>query len=456
MRITDTWLRTAKARKTRYDVTTELKGLMIRVHPSGALSFRYRYMRGKNAKGHAIQHVIILGLYGRRGSGLTLDDAHEFHRKAQRWLALGLDPAEEKRKEDEAQAKALHERCEAETVSELVDEFVHRKLRGERWDAERTAWVRDAKVKTKPRKRPEAAAALLKSNLVDAKLDDKKIGDMKARDLTRRHLVRLLDGIVDRGAPITSNRVHALLRQLFDWAAAKDRIPASPMAGIERPGGEESPRERVLTAAEIQTFWAKVEAEDAEMSAPTRLALKLLLVTGQRRGEITLAKWAHFDLEAKLWTIPVELLKTSHSRRSSPEPHVVPLSPLALEILEQIKALTGDGIYVLPAYGDKTQERSFSERALSRAVRDNEKHFGLPHFTPHDLRRTAASFMTKLKIPRLHVEKVLNHATGDIAEIYDRHDYLPEKKTALDTWSTELRDIIAGKERKVIQLQRSA
>src|ERR1019366_5722453 len=120
----------------------------------------------KNAKGHAIQHVIILGEYGRRGSGLSLEDAHEFHRKAQRWLAPGPDPTEEKRKENEAQTKALQERAEAETVSELVDEFVHRKLCGERWDAEKVTWVRDAKVKTRPRKRPEAANALLKSNLV--------------------------------------------------------------------------------------------------------------------------------------------------------------------------------------------------------------------------------------------------------------------------------------------------
>jgi integrase len=455
MRITDTWLRTAKPRKARYDVTTELRGLMVRVHPSGALSFRYRYKRGKDAQGRPLQHLIVLGEYGRRGSGLTLEDAHDFQRRAQRWFALGLDPIEEKRKEDEAKAKALQERADAGTVAELVDEFVHRKLRAERWDAEQAAWVRDAKVKIKPRRRPEAADALLKSNLVATKLDDKKVGDMKACDLTRRQLVRLLDGIVDRGAPITANRVHALLRQLFDWAAAKDLVPASPMAGIERPGGDEAPRKRVLTSEEIQKFWAKVEDADAEMSAPTRLALKLLLVTGQRRGELTFAKWSHFDLESKLWTIPVELLKSSHSRSSKPDPHMVPLSPLALEILEQLKTLTGKGTFVLPAHGDKTKDRSYSERVLSRAVRDNEAHFGIPHFTPHDLRRTAASFMTKLGVPRLHVEKVLNHSTSDIAEIYDRHDYLPEKKVALEKWAAHLQEIITGKDRKVVPMQRA-
>jgi len=224
------------------------------------------------------------------------------------------------------------------------------------------------------------------------------------------------------------------------------------MAGVERPGGEESPRERVLSSDEIKAFWSKLSA--ADMAEPTRLALKMLLVTAQRRGEVTQAKWSHFDLENKLWTIPVELLKSSHSRRSKPEPHVVPLSALALEVLGQLKAITGKGAYLLPARMDESKDRSYSDRVLSRAVRENDKKFDIPHFTPHDLRRTAASFMTKLGIPRLHVEKVLNHSTGDIAEVYDRHDYLPEKRAALEKWATHLTAIIEGRDEKVVPMAR--
>jgi integrase len=278
-------------------------------------------------------------------------------------------------------------------------------------------------------------------------------------------MVRLLDGIVDRGAPVLANRTHAIVKQLFEWAAAKELIPTSPMAGIERPGGKEVPRDRVLTAEEIHQFWTKLD--DAVMVEPTRLALKLLLVTGQRRGEITFAQWSHFDLERTrrdkgktvpdpLWTIPVELLKTSHAKRKKPEPHVVPLSPLAVQLLKKLKQLTGEGAYLLPARATAKSNAPYSEAVLSRATRENKDHFGIEDFTPHDLRRTAASHMTKLGVPRLHVEKVLNHATGDIAEIYDRHDYLPEKKAALEKWATHLRVILAGKERKVVALQRSA
>src|SRR5262249_887187 len=139
-------------------------------------------------------------------------------------------------------------------------------------------------------------------------------------------------------------------------------------------------------------------------------------------------------------------LKSSHSRREKPEPHVVPLSPLALDLLGKLNAITGSGTHVLPHRLNPTRDRSYSERVLSRAVRENRQVFGIPHFTPHDLRRTAASLMTRLKVPRLHVEKVLNHSTGDIAEVYDRHDYLPEKRAALDKWAVHLQKILVDAE----------
>ncbi len=463
MKMTATWLesrREARNRpRKRYDETVDgREGLMVRVFPSGAVSFRFRYTI------HGKRQVMVLGNFG--AGGLTLGEAFDLHHQAQRELEKSLDPIEERKKREDAAQRAREERAGTGSITDLVEQFVHRKLRAERWDGDRGAWVRDEKNKTKARKRPDAAAALL--GYVDRASPDQKrrnknsskttliskFGNLNARDLTKRQLIALLDEIVDRGAPVSANRTHALLKQLFEWAAAKDLLPASPMAGIERPGGDESPRERVLTTDEIKAFWTKLT--DADMAEPTQLALKLLLVTAQRRGELTFAQWSHFDLESKLWTIPVELLKTSHAKRTKPEPQAVPLSPLALDLLGQLKELTGGGIYVLPAHADKNKNRSYSERVLSRAVRQNEEHFGIEHFTPHDLRRTAASFMTKLGIPRLHVEKVLNHSTGDIAEVYDRHDYMPEKRIALERWAKHLTEIIEGSDRKVVLLAKSA
>lgn len=453
MKITDTWLDSRQAAnkrpKTRTDVNVDgREGLVVRLHPTGVITFRFRYQRdGK-------RRWLVLGKFG--DGGLSLAEAFDRHNRAMQELEKGLDPIDEDGKREEAERRAREERTGAGTVADLVEQFVHRKLRAERWDDAR-GWVRDERMKTKARKRPDAAAALLgyseatvrkrrgKTKSVPTFVSE--LGKVNAHDLTKRKIIAFLDSIVDRGSPVTANRIYALLKQLLDWAAAKDLIPASPMAGVERPGGEERPRERVLTEDEVCAFWTKLDT--ADMANPTKLALKLLLATGQRRGEITRAQWSHFDLDAKLWTIPVELLKTSHARRSSPEPHSVPLPELALELLTQLKALSGSGAYVLPAHASKKRTGHYSDGVLTRAVRQNADHFGIDHFTPHDLRRTAASFMTKLKVPRLHVEKVLNHSTGDIAEVYDRHDYLAEKRDALNKWGAHLSAVITGKEKDV-------
>lgn len=436
MKISDTWLQNAKPHKTRYDVTvTNRKGLMVRVHPSGVISFRFRYKRGGET------FVMVLGEYGKQG--ISLADAYKIHDQARSEIERGLDPIEEHAKRERAVEQARVDRAAAGTVADIVEQFIHRKLKAERWDEKDGLWVRetkpDKKARIRPRKRAEVAESLLKANLVD------KLGKEKAQDVTKRELIALLDAIVDRGAPVTANRVYSLLKQCFEFAASKDLIPASPMAGVLRPGGDEVPRDRVLNDGEIRTFWAKIES--ADMAEPTRLGLKLLLVTAQRRGEITAARWSDFDLEAAIWTIPAELSKNGKA-------HKVPLSPSAVQILEELKELTGDRCHVLASHKSKMNpDAPYSERVLSRAVRENAEHFEIAHFTPHDLRGTAASMMTSIGVPRLHVEKVLNHTLSDIAEVYDRHDYFEEKKIALNRWADHLKAVIADKKPKIVPLQ---
>ena len=450
-KLTVKWLENPELHDERYDVTVpNLRGLVVRVHPSGVVSFRLRYKRGERA------YVLVLGEYGH--NGLSLADVHDMHSQAMREIERGLDPIEERAKRQHATECARREQAEASSVEYVVEQFAHRVLMAERWDAAKEEWVRDAKSSIRPRKRPLEAAALLgyrpdylgvpkRKNLKPTLVSVH--GKDKARDLTKRQLIALLDQIVDRGAPVTANRAYALLKQMFNFAAAKDLIPASPMAGIEKPGGQEKPRRRRLTVEEIRTFWTNLET--AKMAEVTKLGLKLLLVTAQRRGEIANGQWSHIDFDARLWTIPVELQKTEDATRDATEPHKVPLSPLAIQLLERLKSLAGHSRWIMPSpRGGKAAP--YSASALSRAVRANSKHFGLSQWQPHDLRRTAASCMTMLKIPRLHVEKVLNHATSDIAEVYDRHDYLDEKRAALERWAKYLENIIAGKEATVVQL----
>jgi integrase len=168
-----------------------------------------------------------------------------------------------------------------------------------------------------------------------------------------------------------------------------------------------------------------------------------LLLTGQRRGELTLAQWQHFDLPQMRWTIPIELQKSAGRGEEPTLPHIVPLPPEAMELVTELHLLTGDGRWVLPSkHGTKKKGQPYSERALTRAVARNQKHFGLPHWTPHDLRRSLISGMSKLGISRLHIKKVVGHAIDDTTDDYDQYDFLDEKKSALERWCAHVRSIV--------------
>lgn len=252
---------------------------------------------------------------------------------------------------------------------------------------------------------------------------------VKAHEIKRRDIINLLDTIVQR-APIQANRTLALLRKLFNWAISRDLMEANPCAAVKMPA-KENRKDRVLTEDEIRQFWHGLES--ASMSELTRLCLKFQLMTAQRKGEIVIAEWSEFDLTNGWWTVPNEKAKNKLSHR-------VPLSPLALGLLEQIKLLSGQSRWLFPSgKGDK----AILDTSIDHALHKNEAKFAIPPFTPHDLRRTAASYMTSLGVPRLTVSKILNHIESGITAVYDRHSYDQEKREALELWGDKLNQILS-------------
>ena len=252
--------------------------------------------------------------------------------------------------------------------------------------------------------------------------------NVKAQDIKRRDIISLLDTIVLR-APIQANRILALLSKIFNWAISRDLIEANPCTAIKRPS-KENQVDRMLSDDEIVIFWDGLTT--ASMSEPTRLCLKLQLVTAQRKGEIVIAEWSEFDLTNGWWTIPSEKAKNNLSHR-------VPLSVLAIQLLEQVKMLSGDSRWLFPSTkGDKP----VLDTSIDHALHKNEAKFAIPPFTPHDLRRTAASHMTGMGVPRLTVSKILNHSESGITAVYDRHSYDQEKRQALNLWGDKLSKIL--------------
>ena len=155
-----------------------------------------------------------------------------------------------------------------------------------------------------------------------------------------------------------------------------------------------------------------------------------------RKGEVIGAEWSEIDFDEQIWTIPPEKAKNGLAHR-------VPLSQIALELLKQINSVAGDSRWLFPSpHGDKP----ITGPAVDHAMRNNKEYLELENVTPHDLRRTAASYMTSMGINRLTVSKILNHAESGVTAVYDRHSYDNEKREALEAWGLRLSKLIVGKQ----------
>ena len=282
-----------------------------------------------------------------------------------------------------------------------------------------------------------------KSGAEDERMINKDLlpawGTLPSKDITRRMVIELLDSIKDRGAPIQANRVLSLIKRMFNFGFARDLVEHNPTFKV-RPG-KENTRQRVLTDVEIRAFWEKLPDMD-RAGRQIEAALQLILVTAQRRGEIVAMEWS--EIEGDLWTIPEEKSKNKFAHR-------VPLSPLALSILEEIPR---SGKYVFPRRvgSGYAKDQHMTGRAISHAVSTNRELFDIPHWTPHDLRRTAASRIASMGASQQTIEKILNHVLPGVMGVYNRHGYDAEKRAALDAWADKLQRILEDRSADVIPI----
>lgn len=255
-------------------------------------------------------------------------------------------------------------------------------------------------------------------------------GQRNIREIKRHDILDMMDGAIERGATYQANRIHSNLRKLFNWCLERDIVDASPVMGTKPPTREEA-RDRVLTDDEIRAVLRVCNAD----KYPFRQFVPLLLATAQRRGEVSQMKWSQVDLDAKQWVIPAELSKNG-------KPHVVPLSEFALRLLSEIPRFPDcDWVF--------TTTRRSPISGFSKALRSIQTKSGTCNFRFHDLRRTAASGMARLRIAPHVVEKVLNHISGTIsgvAAVYNRYGYDAERREALDSWGEFLLRINADGE----------
>jgi len=234
-------------------------------------------------------------------------------------------------------------------------------------------------------------------------------------EITRGEIKELLR-VKARTAPIMANRIKALVSKIFTWALKEEIIEASPALSLDPPGGSEKDRERTrtLSADEIRLVWNSFD----KLGYPWGPLFKMLIITGQRCGEVGGMKWSEITDDG--WHVPNERAKSGRG-------HLIPLSSLAREILDEV-----------PEIG----ELVFRTRLGSWSWAKERVDAKIPHWRLHDLRRTFATHLRSLGVDRLVVSKLLNHAEGGVTKIYDRYTADPEKSAAMERWANRLREII--------------
>ena len=372
----------------------EGKGFGIRIFPSGEKTWFFAY------KFHGRQRMMKLGIFPEK----TLHDAREDHKKARRVLANGKCPLTEKQRE---RVKPI--------VEVMVEEFLSRHVQ-----------------QNAPRSHKEYKRNLMK-DVIPA------WGKIRIKDITRKNVYDLLENIVDRGAKNQANQVFKIVRAMFNWAVPRYNLEYSPCSLVKLPS-KENKRDRYFSEKEICTFWQ--ELKKAGISDAIKGALLLVLITGQRPGEVI--GMHSRDIDGDWWTVTAGMAKNNKEHR-------VFLSSLAKNIIGNF----GEG-YIFPS---PRGNKPISVNAISKAVRRNstwaqkttkdnkngkEKFFFSIEqpWTPHDLRRTCATHMGKAGFTDEVIGRVLNHTRTGITSRYNRHQYDKEIQVALSDWSSKLESII--------------
>ena len=383
-----------------YDAHAEApKGFALRVTANGARAFILRYKVDGRERRMTIGEYPTWSLAAARGRAVEIRQD----------IDRGGDPLATKR-----------ERQEAPTVKDAVGRYTQAHL-----DRLRSA---------------DDAKRYFDNDILPT------LGSMKVADVRRADVVELVEQKA-LAAPRAARALLAHLKHFLAWCELREIIELSPAHGIKPAAVDRrmkpNHRGRVLDDAEVEAFWGA--AESCGMHKLTALALKLVLVTGQRPGEV--AAMHRGEIDGNVWTIPAS------RRGKTADDHAVPLTETALDLLKQAQ------VEVARLAKRRREEPTgfvfemkrnlpITERAMPRAVErfraklGNREHPTFGHWSPHDLRRTARTGLAAAGVISEIAERVVGHVQTGIIGVYDRHRYDDEKRAALEAWERRLLRIV--------------
>jgi integrase len=369
----------------------DVPGFGLRIREGGSRTFIFQYKLG------AKQRRMVIG----SAKAITPDKARELAGRLHAKVRLGRDPSAEK----------------AVSVSRAANDFGELVRR----------YLEHQKGELRPRSYVEVERHLARNA--------KPLHGMPVTSIDRRTIADRLNVLAKENGAVTANRTRACLSALFSWAMREGLAEANPVAGTGKR--EERPRDRVLSDQELKTIWNALA--DDRFGA----IVKLLILTGQRKLEISDLRWAEVDFDAGLISLP-------GARTKNDRAHQIPMSAQVADIL---RAQPRAGELVFGGVGG-----AFSGWSRSKDILDGRLPAMAP-FVIHDLRRTAATRMADIGIAPHVIEAVLNHVSGHkggIAGVYNRALYVAEKAQALDRWADHVAAVLDGRKSNVTELRRPA
>lgn len=393
--LTDSFLKGIKPLPYRCEAADpKTPGLRIRVNPTGKINFVWYYRDHTTGK----NKVLTLGPYGDKDGQLTLKKARE-----------ALETAKKRHEAGELGGSADI----PQTVTELAELFYKDRI-------------------LPHRSRPDAARQILDHDIIPV------IGNKKLNTLTTITVANCVQVVVKRGAAAHAGKVTSLLKQLFKFAEGRGYIDRSPAYALDKKdlGVVEKVRERWLKTEEIKPVWDAIDSAP-KMSLPVKNALKVLLLTGVRTGELMQAEWSHINFDAAEWYFPKENTKTKSE-------WLVPLTPAVIGLIKELEGIHDK--YVFAGI-----DGQLNDKALGRAMR-RLFEMGLLQIercTPHDFRRTIRTHLEALNIEPHICEKVLNHSLGRINAIYNKNNYLDQRRIALEKWA-DFVDLLVNEQNNVV------
>jgi len=388
--LTAAQIRKLKPRARRYTVT-DTHGLGLEVMPSGSKIWRHRF-KARTSSGR-----VTIG----RWPGVTLEDARrtaDLHRVI---IASGKPVTVELLRDQGNENLQV-------TVSEFGQRYIH-------------------EVLERDRKNPRQLISMLKNEVFS------QLGSVLIADVVAAQIRSLVFRKRNQGKPAAAAALRNLIKRMWDYAivcgaATVNPAHATPLKFITK----KSSRNRTLSRKEVGRFMNTLICSD-QIGKEHINALQLILLTMVRKSELRLAKWEEINFEKSEWEIPAEHSKTG-------KPHIVYLSNQAyrclliqapFSIMHPINVGSCASEMIFPAQGSVYTPMSDStlNRALARVK------WGMPHFTIHDLRRTAATLLSEEGFAPDVIEKALNHTIKGVRGVYNRAEYSEPRKQMLQAWA---------------------